>query len=117
MKGKKRVSRCLSFERTLRPKLTIAQNKGNNYQNIRQSLLGNDDGLLERAADGEGFGLLLGAGVAAKGWIKRSVWVVERLLRPKQTSGQNKVNNYQNTRQNLLGDDGLLESILVWLKM
>jgi hypothetical protein len=67
MKGKERVSRSLSFERILRAKLTIAQNKDNNYEITWQNLLGNDDGLLEGAADGEGVGLLLGAGVAAKG--------------------------------------------------
>jgi hypothetical protein len=56
MKGKKRVSRSLSFERILRPKLTIVQNKDNKYENTWQNLLGDDDGLLEGAADGKGVG-------------------------------------------------------------
>jgi hypothetical protein len=67
MKRKKHVSHSLVFERLLRSKLTSGQNKDNNYQNTRQNLLGDDDGLLEGAADGAGVGLLLGAGVAARG--------------------------------------------------
>jgi hypothetical protein len=51
----------------LQPKLTSGQNKDNNYENTWQNLLGDDDGLLEGAADGEEVGLLLGTGVAAKG--------------------------------------------------
>jgi hypothetical protein len=60
MKRKKRVSRSLAFERLFRPKLTSGQHKDNNSQNTRQNLLGDDDGLLEGAADGAGVGLLLG---------------------------------------------------------
>jgi hypothetical protein len=67
MKRKKHVSHSLVFEQLLRSKLTSGQNKDNNYQNTRQNLLGDDDGLLEGAADGAGVGLLLGAGVAARG--------------------------------------------------
>jgi hypothetical protein len=73
MKRKKHVSRSLAFGQSLRSKLTSGQNKDNSYQNTRQNLLGNDDGLLEGAVDGAGVGLLLGAGVAANRRKERSL--------------------------------------------